>query len=398
MNSLFQRFLNPCSAQTRLTRASGFNFYELASSTFGLVREEIEELKPGGIASARRDIPGVHPLRLQLLYGDQPELVDDSPRELVLKIRSLTSDFRMFFLQQQKSPLSALTRFRSPGNGSVLLGQFGQRFLSNSWIIDLLSGRKHREVRQPYINTDTTVNGRERFGFAFNSKECVPIPGMPLDCGPLNLPVDRTMQFDLYVTDPLDTQALLLGEQPPSAVVMRECDAVVFSCRLESGTTTPAITPGPAGKKSDEVSIYSLENIDRAGKRYKVQAPVFPHWLDLARLIVKVKRLAANPPGTNPFFNRRIKQFAGFLKLFFEQSYLRLCRINSVLIQKVHITSHHVSLPLPESPTPRMISGSSRISAPGARAVGELLRSAGNWLSVSLPHFNYTARCCTNQG
>ena len=219
MNSVRKGLLNQAATfRTNLRRPPGINFRYPTTSIASFVVEHSDELSPGSVGHALRDVAAAKAVDVQIFDGDEAKLVDQSVRELVLEVTPLVGNVLMLFGEQKSQLLIALTTRFCARSLALSDGKLFLRGAEPTGIIDLLTRGQRSEKLKAHINAD--------FGFAvvpngnigqFDLEDDVPVvQSVPLDDGLLDNAVigDRAMLEDADMPDILDIELVILQPEP----------------------------------------------------------------------------------------------------------------------------------------------------------------------------------------
>jgi len=196
----------------------GINPDNPTTSIPSFVAKHTQELSPGRITHTLRDVAAAKPFDVQVFDGDKIEFVDQSVRELVLKIPPLVGDVLMLFgnrMSQLSIALAALFCARPP-----VLSE-GQLFFGGAkptGVINLFACRQRSKKLKAHINAD--------FGFAVGNKDGIGqgdleddmpvVQPVMLDDGLLDDAIvgDGAVLKDADVPDILDIKPAILQPKP----------------------------------------------------------------------------------------------------------------------------------------------------------------------------------------
>ena len=217
---------HPLPAQACLTRTSGVNLDNLPTGARCLVEKKHQELRPSCIVNGLRQHSGGKPFYVQILDCDQPILVDQLARFLVLEVPALVPDMNVRALEQPHCRAAPAAALLPPRNLPLAAPQsrFGAPVVPG--ILDLRAIGQHREAVQPDIDSGSAVTRRQRRGITLDAEAHEPAARFALDRNRLNLAFDGPVKFNLDVARALDAQFAVV-EQPAAVAVRRECNTVI---------------------------------------------------------------------------------------------------------------------------------------------------------------------------
>ena len=189
----------------RLSRVLRIYLDYCNTSFFRFVLQLRQEGTPANVVHRLGKTGSGETLHVQILASDQAVGVHQFTRQLVVKVKSLV---RNVLVDLRNSTLGFLPAITSPlASGKIALrpSQLRLRVTIKVRRVNAIAIRSNKEGLQSQVNSNRR-EGR-RFGFRvrqFAHEDDVPLVDLTFEGYGLDLPLDRTMEFDLHIPDVLE--------------------------------------------------------------------------------------------------------------------------------------------------------------------------------------------------
>src|ERR1035441_1670752 len=294
------------ATQARLRRSARINPDQLPTGAFSLVGKHCNEHRPSRIVNGLRQHSGAQSLHVQILDGNHAVLIDQLPREFMLKVGPLVHHVYVGPLEQLHSLASPIASLLSPRHFALASPQTGLRVPVVPGVLNLRAIDQHGETVQPHVDPGSAVAGGKWLRRPLQTEAHEPSARFAFNGGSLNRALDGTVQVHLDVPSPMHADTSV-GEETATRWMLRERDAVVPA--RGAIPREPWALPTLASRKERlKRLVHTMQDILCALCVHQRQAPVRTHGGQLAALVVEVNRLAANLPCANPFFEGGIVQ------------------------------------------------------------------------------------------
>jgi len=294
---------NLTTARTHLRSVARVNLYYCSASFFRFARTALYKLTPCSVRDAlvhATPVAILHTLDIQLLKGDDLELIHQSPAQFVGKVLAASSNAVVNMLDNTLV-LAALRRTFATGRESALC--FRQRLFGlaeKPRILNSLSSTESCKVSQAHINPNDFIGRRQRLRFYDTREAGIPVAQrISSDSQCLNYTFEGPVQSDLDVSDLRDPQPSVI-KQPKST--LRESEAVV---------TVPATEPWVArripsfysteesSKREINTSAYVLQTLRVSSSQKRIFR--FPSRKHIASVVTRKRFLSLLPSITTHF-------------------------------------------------------------------------------------------------
>jgi hypothetical protein len=172
-----------------------------------------------------------------------------------------------------------------------------------------------REVFESKVNSNCIIERRQRLGVTFDRKIHVPFAALPFDRDRLNCARNRTMKFDFYFSDALNSKGI--ASEFYAIAVTGECNAVEPTTRLEPRITRGLVPLQPKEERFESL-VYPSKDVLATGKVCEPQVARSANIFQLVRLVVVVQRLLVTSVRIATFLQSSVVESAGFSQLSVE--------------------------------------------------------------------------------
>jgi hypothetical protein len=328
---------NLSAAQAGLGCASRVYLNELTTGALSLVRKHVKETSPANIMYRLCQHSTGHSFDIQVFYGDKTVAIDDSTRNLVMKVAPLILDVSVLTLQQLNSLASTIRLFVSPtGKTAMRNSQLSMCLFVEPWIIYLCAIVQRSKSCQTNVDSYSFRGYWQRSRPALDGEYHKPSASLTLDRNRLDLAVYGTMQLNFDLAYALNVNEFV-GEFA-TITVGRKSERIVSLIRFEPWESR-FLTFFDSRKECAERLIQSAKNILAARKVINPDKSIGSHLLQPIGLIVVVKRLLIVLPCVYSIFKRFIVEIASTAQLSIHRLNLWAIRVYAIFERLAHLLS-----------------------------------------------------------
>ncbi len=329
MPALAQRLRCVRSTETGLRCAARINLHQLPTSVLSFVGQRFDESSPSGIIDTFGKHATCQSFNIQILDRDQTKHQHQPGCQLVMKVRALVSDVSVRSLQFTYSLAPTVAAALATCHLALRSAQLGLCMPKVTRVFNLCAVRQGSELFEANVHANACSRWWQQLWFTLDRKANVPTPLFPLHRDGLDVSFNRTVQFDLHLSDALQAEFFVV-KQTAAVAVRRERQGVETSVRLEAGESGTLATLH-ASEKSLERLINSAKHVLTRGEVGKAQIAVRANLFQLIRLHVVIDAFTVNAPRIAPLLDASVVQTTRLAKLMIHRLNLVACRIESVL-------------------------------------------------------------------
>jgi len=231
VNAFRQVFGNNLAAtRTHLRRATRINCDAQPTGPFRLVGRVLSELTPRSIANAlvhTAPVAVLHVPNIQVLKGDNLELVHQSPAQFVCEVFAAVGNALVDMLDDTLMLAVFWCVPRALTQSALGFGKRPLILAEEARVGDVFTVAQSSKMRQANIHADGFRRGRERAGFNLTREAGIPIAqGIAFDGQCLDYAPDGSMELDLDMPDLGKTQ-MFMARKSPVALLLRVGERII---------------------------------------------------------------------------------------------------------------------------------------------------------------------------
>lgn len=330
LSFLKRHFLAMPTLAAILRREGGVDSNVLSTSVFSFERKTICKSRPCRICNRLTQATIVHhPIDAQIFNADNTEAINYPPRLLMREVMPLELDSFV----DTRHRLTPLRSFRCAllffAQATLHLCQCLFFLAKEARVLYSLIRRKISEGFQANVNADLLRGFRQRCGLLdFTGKGNVPLAcAATSDVAGLNLPFNRTMQFDVDVADfrecqvmPDNLKTCLRKGETIVAMLSPESWIASLFFRFDTAKESLKRKVKAHGDVLQDLAMHGLQRFTLLLQR-----------AEAVDLCIERKRLAAFFVGVFTLFEQFVVQPTAFIQSRGQSGFLSLCRKDSEL-------------------------------------------------------------------
>lgn len=243
-----ERFLGDGPALwARLGGAARVDLDKLATGTFSLVANHLDELPPRGVVNFFGQHAARKTLDVQVFDSDATEAIDELPALFVQEVSAGISDVCLMLRDGSLALAADLRAALASGKCALERSQLAGVALGDARTVDGLAVAQRGEARQPEVETDA-VGARPLDGSNLDVEDCVPLTGVAGEDHRLRLARQVAMPANLDLTRNADEgQLAVLADR--HAVANTEVGCVIAVASPEAREARLVATLDPAEER-----------------------------------------------------------------------------------------------------------------------------------------------------
>lgn len=316
------------TTQTGLRCATRVNFHQQPTSLFRFVGQHVQEVRPSRIVDRPAQGSASQPFDIQVLDSNQPILVNDLSRFLVVKIAPLISNMVVKSLQQENRLAPAIRSSLASRDASLKPAQFCLSRIQPTRILNLCSVTEGSERGQAHVDANHTRAKGQRpiINTNINAKSRKPAASLALHRKSLNVAVHWAMQLNADLTNFAQAKFISIQRIPD----LTKPQTVIPPRRAEARVSRLLSRPNTL-EECGEREMHPMQRILQCAHVHALYVFADLSYLGYLRVLMKPRdRLAFTLPRLPPFLKCRIIEFCANHQLTIKDFFLSLGGVDPV--------------------------------------------------------------------